>query len=170
MVLITSAHGFHPSQAILALHNDKYTLVEKPLCLCFRDIEQLEEAENGSAGKIFVGYQRRYAQAFVDAVEEVGGLGKIQYARVRDIIGHNKTFVDQSATFPKKFSDYKQKDSEAMSTVLDEQITHALGTEYGMDVTPAAKDFLGFFAMYDPHTNPLCLRNLLICSVSLLMT
>lgn len=148
VVLITSAHGFHPSQAILALHNDKYTLVEKPLALCYRDIEQLEEAEKGSAGKIFVGYQRRYAQAFVDAVSEVGGLGKIQYARVRDIIGPNSAFVGQSATYPRKFSDYKQKDSDAMSAVLDEQITHALGTEYGVDVTPEAKEFLGFFGMY----------------------
>ncbi|KAF7905241.1 uncharacterized protein EAF01_005762 [Botrytis porri] len=151
VVLITSAHGFHASQAILALHNDKYTLVEKPLCLCFRDIEQLEEAEKGSAGKIFVGYQRRYAQAFVDAVKEVGGLGKIQYARVRDIIGHNRNFVDQSATFPKKFSDYKKADSEAMSAVLNEQIIHALGTEYGMDVTPAAKEFFGFFSILATH-------------------
>ncbi|KAF7866792.1 hypothetical protein EAF04_005634 [Stromatinia cepivora] len=151
VVLISSAHGFHPSQAILALHNDKYTLVEKPLALCYRDIEQLEEAEKGSAGKIFVGYQRRYAQAFVDAVSEVGGLAKIQYARVRDIIGPNSVFVGQSATYPRKFSDFKQEDSEAMSAVLDEQITHALGTEYGVDVTPSSKEFLGFFGILATH-------------------
>lgn len=151
VVLISSAHGFHPSQAILALHNDKYTLVEKPLALCYRDIEQLEEAEKGSAGKIFVGYQRRYAQAFVDAVSEVGGLGKIQYARVRDIIGPNSVFVGQSATYPRKFTDFKQEDSQAMSALLDEQITHALGTEYGIDVTPSAKEFLAFFGILATH-------------------
>lgn len=83
VVLICSAHGFHPSQAILALENDKYCLVEKPLALCYKDLEEMQEAEKKSKGKIFVGYQRRYAQAFVDAVEEVGGIGKIQYGRVR---------------------------------------------------------------------------------------
>ncbi|PQE24192.1 myo-inositol 2-dehydrogenase protein [Rutstroemia sp. NJR-2017a BVV2] len=142
VVLICSAHGFHPSHAILALQNDKYALVEKPLALCYRDLEAMREAERKSKGKIFVGYQRRYAQAFVDAVQEVGGLGKIQYGRVRDIIGPNSTFVAQSATFPKKFADFRKEDEEAMVKVQEEQVQQALENEFGVEVTPSSKDFL----------------------------
>lgn len=127
----------------MALENDKYALVEKPLALCYKDLEAMQEAEKKSKGKIFVGYQRRYAQAFVDAVEEVGGIGKIQYGRVRDIIGPNSTFVAQSATFPKKFSDFKKEDSEAMVAVLDKKVEHALKNEFGVEVTPSSKEFLG---------------------------
>jgi hypothetical protein len=39
-----------------------------------------------SKGNVFVGYQRRYAEAFMDAVADVGGMGKIQYARVRGML------------------------------------------------------------------------------------
>ncbi len=44
-----------------------------------------------------VGYMRRYAPAFVQAVEQVRALEKITYARVRDIIGQNAQFVEQSS-------------------------------------------------------------------------
>ncbi len=43
---------------------------------------------------------RRFATAFLDAAEEVGGMERIQYARVRDIIGPNAIPVNQSGTFP----------------------------------------------------------------------
>jgi predicted dehydrogenase len=102
----------------------------------------MRDAEKKSKGKIFVGYQRRYAQAFLDAVEEVGGLGKIQYARVRDIIGPNSTFVAQSATFPKKFGDFRKEDEEAMGAVQEDQVQQALENEFGVEVTRSSKDFL----------------------------
>ncbi|KAM3084287.1 hypothetical protein ACMFMG_001608 [Clarireedia jacksonii] len=151
VVLICSAHGFHPSQAIMALQNDKYALVEKPLALCYKDIEAMQEAEKKSKGKIFVGYQRRYAQAFVDAVKEVGGIGKIQYGRVRDIIGPNSGFVAQSATFPKKFADFKKEDSEAMVAIQDQNIEQALKNEFGVEVTPSSKEFLGLLGGLGSH-------------------
>jgi cytochrome c1 len=37
---------------------------------------------------IWVGYMRRYATAFVEAVKIVHSMKKIEYARVRDIIGY----------------------------------------------------------------------------------
>jgi len=40
------------------------------------------KAEEASRGKVFVGYQRRYAEALFDAIEEVTG-EKINYVRVR---------------------------------------------------------------------------------------
>jgi predicted dehydrogenase len=86
VVLLCNANSFHPSHAILTLKNNKYVLVEKPLALNRRDLDAIIAAEKVSPGKVFVGYQRRYAEAFLDAVKEVGGMGKIQYARFRGIL------------------------------------------------------------------------------------
>jgi predicted dehydrogenase len=86
VVLICNANAFHPSHAILALEHNKYALVEKPLALNYRDIDAIIAAEKKSQAKVFVAYQRRYAEAFLDAVKEVGGMGKIQYARIRGML------------------------------------------------------------------------------------
>jgi predicted dehydrogenase len=83
VILLCNANAFHPSHAILALENNKYVLVEKPLGLNYRDIDAIIAAEKKSQGKVFVGYQRRYAEAFLDAVNEVNGIENVQYARVR---------------------------------------------------------------------------------------
>lgn len=83
VVVLCNATAFHPSHALLALKNNKSVLVEKPIALCYRDIDAIIAAERTSTGKVFVGYQRRYAEAFLDAVKEVGGMDKILYARVR---------------------------------------------------------------------------------------
>jgi predicted dehydrogenase len=86
VLLICAANAFHASHAILALQQHKYVLLEKPAALNYRDIDAMILAENKLRGKVFVGYQRRYAEAFLDAVKEVGGMGKIQYARVRGMM------------------------------------------------------------------------------------
>lgn len=134
-VLLCNATAFHPAHAILALTYDKYVLVEKPLALNYSDIDAIVEAEKKSKGKVFVGYQRRYAEAFLDAVREVGGMGKIRYARVRDIIGLNSSFVSQSGTFPQKFTDFKKADFEEMSVRSEQAVKEALVNDHGVEVT-----------------------------------
>lgn len=57
-------------------------------------MNKLVAVEKLSKGKVFVGTMRRFATAFLDAVELVGGMEKIQYARVRDIIRPNHIFVN----------------------------------------------------------------------------
>lgn len=86
-VLICSATAFHPDQAVLALEHDKWVLVEKPIAVTYRDLDRIIAAEEKSQGKVFVGYQRRYAEAFLDAVDEVKGL-KIDYVKVRGRISN----------------------------------------------------------------------------------
>jgi predicted dehydrogenase len=82
-VLICSATPFHPEQCISALGRGKWVLVEKPIAVCYRDLDAIIEAEKTAGGaKVFVGYQRRYAEALADAIEEVKGC-KIDYMRVR---------------------------------------------------------------------------------------
>jgi len=142
VVLIANADAFHVPHGILALKHDKYCLIEKPAALCFRDIEALIEAERTSKGKVFVGTMRRYATAFLDAVEEVGGIDQIQYARVRDIIGPNSVFVGQSGTFPKKFTDFKTEDIDELSRRENDIVECALRDEFGVSVTPGSRRML----------------------------
>jgi predicted dehydrogenase len=82
-VIIATSDEYHASHCILALQHNKPVLVEKPLALTMRDATAISEAEEASEGKVMVGYMRRYAAPFEDAVREIGGMDKILYARVR---------------------------------------------------------------------------------------
>jgi predicted dehydrogenase len=83
IVFVANSNEYHAAHAIIALQNNKHVLLEKPICLNLRDADAIIAAEKESEGKVFVGYMRRYAAAFVDAIQEIGGLDKISYARIR---------------------------------------------------------------------------------------
>lgn len=83
VVMVINSDEYHVAHALLALKHDKHVLIEKPLALTKQGIFDVIEAEKKSKGKVMVGYMRRYAAAFEDAVQEIGGLDKILYARVR---------------------------------------------------------------------------------------
>ncbi|GJD05253.1 oxidoreductase [Colletotrichum higginsianum] len=151
VVLIANADAYHVDHGILALQNDKYVLIEKPVSVCFRDLDLLIEAEKKSKGKVMVGTMRRFATAFTDAVEEVGGMDKIQYARVRDIIGPNSTFVDQSGTFPLKFSDYSEADTNDRVKREEDIFEQALGKEFGVPVTSNSQTMLRILGGLGTH-------------------
>lgn len=142
VVLIANANAYHVEHGILALKHDKHCLIEKPLALSFRDVDRIVEAEKTSKGKVFVGTMRRFAAAFVEAVGEVGGMERVLYARVRDIIGPNSTFVGQSGTFPLKFSDVREVDVEDRERRDEEIAKQALGEEFEVPVTPESKRML----------------------------
>lgn len=142
VVIIANADAYHIEHGLLALQNDKYCLIEKPAALCFRDIDMLIEAEKKSIGKVFVGTMRRYARAFIDAVEKVGKMDSIQYARVRDIIGPNATFVDQSGMYPQRFTDFQDKDSKDRADKEADIFKQAISKEFGLQVTPESSRML----------------------------
>lgn len=129
--MICNATQYHTEHAILALKNGKSVLVEKPLTSSFQDIDKLQAAEKASKGQVMVGYMRRYAYGFLDAIKEIGGVSQIQYARVRDLIGPNATFVKQSGTFPKRFDDYALADLQALKERERKTTDEAL-TTYGV--------------------------------------
>ena len=85
LVFIASSDEYHAIHVIEGLKHDKHVFIEKPMALCIRDADAIIAAEERSKGKVMVGYMRRYAAAFVDAVKEIGGMDKILYARVRGI-------------------------------------------------------------------------------------
>lgn len=137
LVMIANSDAFHVPHALMALQHNKFVFVEKPMALCLRDADLIIEAEKQSTGKVMVGYMRRYAAGFLDAIKEIGSMDKIYYARVRDIVGPNSNFVNQSGTFPKVFSDYRPEDSKDLASRTDEFLEQALTRELNLPVTPA---------------------------------
>ncbi|KAG8527291.1 uncharacterized protein KY384_008035 [Bacidia gigantensis] len=136
LVLIANNHAFHASVAVLALQANKFVFIEKSIALTLQDTDCIIAADKAAGGsRVFVGYMRRYAAAFVDAVKEVGSIGQIRYARVRDIIGPNSVFVAQSGTHARTFSDYHEEDSEALRIKTLNDIKQALQAELGIPVT-----------------------------------
>ena len=83
VVFVVNSTEYHAAHTILGLQHNKFVFIEKPMCLSLKDANTIIEAEKHSEGKVMVGYMRRYATAFLDAVKEIGGVDKVLYARVR---------------------------------------------------------------------------------------
>jgi predicted dehydrogenase len=96
-VLVMNSDEYHTDSALAAIGHRKHVLIEKPMCLTRQEAEAIIKARNEAGIQVMVGYMRRYAPAFVQAAEQVRALEKINYARVRDIIGQNAQFVEQSS-------------------------------------------------------------------------
>lgn len=97
VVFVLNSDEYHAECAIAAANHKKHVFIEKPMCLTFAEAEAIIEARDRNQVKVMVGYMRRYATAFEQAVEEIGGFDHITYARVRDIIGPNSYFVNQTS-------------------------------------------------------------------------
>ncbi|KAH7384712.1 hypothetical protein BKA64DRAFT_581558 [Cadophora sp. MPI-SDFR-AT-0126] len=138
VVFILSSDEYHVEQAVLALQYDKHVFVEKPVALNIHDLERIQEAEENSKGKLMVGYMRRYASVFESAIREIGGIDKILYARVRDIIGPNGTFVKQSGMFPKTFEDRDGRDVSDRRKRATQLVHHALEVECSVPISASA--------------------------------
>lgn len=156
VVFIASSDEYHAIHIIEGLRHDKNVFVEKPMALCERDADAIIAAEEKSAGKVMVGYMRRYAAAFLDTVKEIGGMDRILYARVRgikhppvwsgqyaksrflstDIIGPNSHFVSQSATFPKVFTDFAPEAVDDKKAKAADIVHQALSVDCELKVTP----------------------------------
>lgn len=119
-VLVLNSNEYHADSALTALQHGRHVLIEKPMCLTRREAESIINARNEAGVQVMVGYMRRYAPAFVEAVQHVHALEKINYARVRDIIGQNSQFVDQSSVVvrPKDIPAWAVQDREARASRL----------------------------------------------------
>ena len=136
IVMIASSDAFHVLHAILGLNHNKFVFVEKPMALCHRDADRIIEAEGQSSGRVMVGYMRRYAAVFLDAIKEIGSLGDIHYARVRDVTGPNSVMIGQSATFPKSFKDHPPESIRELRERTNDFLHQALPEELGIPASP----------------------------------
>lgn len=104
LIFILSPSELHVQQALLCLQYDKHVFIEKPLANTLAEVDQLLAAEaeaqrraeeRGTKGKgpvVFVGYMRRYAAGIDHVKERIKGK-KIQYVRVRELIGSVSLFI-----------------------------------------------------------------------------
>jgi predicted dehydrogenase len=95
-VFVLNSDEYHADCTIAAARHGKHVLVEKPMCLTLAEAEAIVAARDETGVQVMVAYMRRFAPAFVEAVGEIARLGKIDYVRVRDIIGRNRLIVDQA--------------------------------------------------------------------------
>src|SRR5438105_667230 len=96
-VLVLNSDEYHTDSALAAIHKGKHVLIEKPMCLTRQEAEAIIKARDEAGVQVMVGYMRRYAPAFVQAAQYVRELEKINYVRVRAILGQNAQFVEQSS-------------------------------------------------------------------------
>ena len=96
-VLVLNSDEYHAECVVDALDHGLHVLVEKPMCLAPREAEAIIAARDRSGATVMVGYMRRFAPAFLEAVERLPSLGRINFARVHDVIGRNRLIVDQTA-------------------------------------------------------------------------
>lgn len=97
-VLVLTSDEYHAESVVEALERGIHVLVEKPMCLSLREAEGIIAARDRSRAQVMVGYMRRFAPAFNEAVSRLAEVGRINYARVHDIIGKNRLIIDQTST------------------------------------------------------------------------
>jgi predicted dehydrogenase len=96
-VLVLNSDEYHTESVVKALDAGLHALVEKPMCLAPREAQEIIAARDRSGCVVMVGYMRRFAPAFDAAKARLEKLGRVNFARVHDIIGRNQLMIDQSA-------------------------------------------------------------------------
>jgi predicted dehydrogenase len=98
-VLIASTNAYHAAVALEAIAAGRHVLIEKPMCVTFREADAIiAAARQRPQITVQVGYMRRYAPAFVEACRLVPAMGAIRLARVHDVLGSNSLFVKGTAS------------------------------------------------------------------------
>ncbi|KAF7560850.1 hypothetical protein G7046_g3289 [Stylonectria norvegica] len=127
LVFVLTSDEFHTPFAVAALQAGKSVFIEKPISLSLQSGEKILEAEKSApnGAKVFVGYMRRYAPSLEAFKREVATIKSIKYATVRDIIGPNSYYVNQSGTDPLKWFDDVDPEAgrdrtEKLNTLLEE--------------------------------------------------
>lgn len=96
-VLVLNSDEYHADTAIAAMRAGKHVLIEKPMCLTLREADAIIIEREKAGVHAIVGYMRRFAPSFLEAVAQVRQFERITYARVRAIVGPNSIFINQSS-------------------------------------------------------------------------
>ncbi|QGN34938.1 Gfo/Idh/MocA family protein [Microlunatus sp. Gsoil 973] len=125
-VLVLSSDEYHAEAVVDAARHGLHVLVEKPMCLSPREAEEIINARDQSGVTVMVGYMRRFAPAFLEAKELLPGLGRVNFARVHDVIGRNQLIIDQTSSVvrPGDLPQSAMQDRSARARAL---VTDAIG-------------------------------------------
>ena len=131
-VLIASPHAFHADAAAAAMLAGKHVFIEKPMCVTLAEADRLLEAEQAAGVIAQVGYMRRYAPAFLEAVQLVQKQrGSIRLARVHCVIGRNALFTAGTSKVIKG-ADVPQTVIDEGKALLAAKTTEAIGASSGI--------------------------------------
>jgi len=126
IVFVLNSDEYHADCAIAAARNKKHVFIEKPMTLTTADADAIIKARDEAGVQVMVGYMRRFAPAFTQAVEDVKSIGKINYARIRDIIGKNHLFINQSSVVH-RYKDFPEGAMEDRAARAARMIQEELG-------------------------------------------
>jgi len=133
-VLVLNNMEYHTEGVVAALRRNIHVLVEKPMCITVAEAREIIRARDASDAQVMVGYMRRFAPAYLRALEEVRTLGPINYARVRGIVGPNAFFTRQSGIRAYRYNDIPaaaaQDRRERYLRLMKEAIGEASAEEY----------------------------------------
>ncbi|TVY07379.1 Gfo/Idh/MocA family oxidoreductase [Paenibacillus cremeus] len=141
-VLICNSDEYHAECVISALQNRKHVLIEKPMCLTMQEADEIIRVRDEMGMKVMVGYMRRYAPAFVQMAEEVKRLSKINYVRVRDLIGGNHLFINQSSNVY-RFDDIPEHAKLDRTERAARLVEEAIGEDASTDLKSAYRLLCG---------------------------
>jgi predicted dehydrogenase len=79
-ILVLNSDEYHTDSALAALQHGKHVLIEKPMCLTRQEADTIIKARDAAGVQVMVGYMRRYAPAFVQAIEQPRPLGDARNA------------------------------------------------------------------------------------------
>jgi predicted dehydrogenase len=129
VVLVANPHAYHTNVALAALDAGKHVFIEKPMSLTFAEVDALAAGERRSGKTVQIGYMRRYAGAFVEAVERIkADRANIRFARVQDFIGHNNLIIDDTSRVIRG-NDVPGEATEEHKRLSDARMFEAIGTK-----------------------------------------
>ncbi len=97
VVLVANPNAFHAEVTLAAIAAGKHVLVEKPMCVNLREVDEIIAAQAKAGVTVQVGYMRRYAPAFIEACQLVTQIGAIRQARVYATLGWNSLFTQNTS-------------------------------------------------------------------------
>jgi predicted dehydrogenase len=140
-VFILNSNEYHTTCAIAAIGQKKHVFIEKPMTMTQQEADAIIEARDEHGVKVMVGYMRRYAPAFTQAVQDVKDMGRIQYAVIRGIIGMNHFFTNQTSTVH-RFTDIPAEAVIERKTIHQRLMKQAIG-EVSQEIYNAYSLLLG---------------------------
>lgn len=97
-VLVANPNVYHAEVAIAAMQCGKHVLIEKPFCVSLAEADALEAAAEAAGVTVQVGFMRRHAPAFTEAVQHLARRrDDIILARVHDVIGPNASIINSTS-------------------------------------------------------------------------
>lgn len=130
-VVICLPNALHAPTAIAALEAGKHVLLEKPMCLTLAEADALAAAQARTGRLVQIGYMRRHAAAFEEAVALVAQIrDRVRYARVRAIIGPNRAFIEPTTPVIRG-ADVPAGQVAATDELASARLIEAIGTDQG---------------------------------------